>query len=67
MYKSDQTQSFHKDLFSLMQNEEWIQIETLSINDRPIAFQYGFCFEGRYEDWRGGIDKEFETLAPGKC
>ncbi|HRJ74767.1 MAG TPA: GNAT family N-acetyltransferase, partial [Anaerolineales bacterium] len=26
----------------------------------------GFLFDNKYEDWRGGIDKEFETLAPGK-
>lgn len=66
LYKTEQLRSFHKSLFEYMQKPEWIQIEMLYINDRAIAFQYGFCFENRYEDWRGGIDKEFETLAPGK-
>ncbi|MBX3036073.1 MAG: GNAT family N-acetyltransferase [Anaerolineales bacterium] len=66
LYKTDQIKNFHKDLFLLMQKQQWIQIEILYLNQRPIAFQYGFCFENRYEDWRGGIDKEFEVLAPGK-
>lgn len=66
LYKTEQERNFHKDLFNLMQKQEWIQIEILYVDDRPLAFQYGFCFENRYEDWRGGIDKEFETLAPGK-
>jgi CelD/BcsL family acetyltransferase involved in cellulose biosynthesis len=66
LYKSDNLLSFHKDLLAFMQAAEWVQIEMLFINKRPIAFQYGFCFDNKYEDWRGGIDKEFETLAPGK-
>lgn len=66
LYKTEQERNFHKDLFNFMQKQEWIQIEILYVDDRPLAFQYGFCFENRYEDWRGGIDKEFETLAPGK-
>lgn len=66
LYRTEQLRGFHKSLFEYMQKQEWLQIEMLYVNERPIAFQYGFCFENRYEDWRGGIDKEFETLAPGK-
>ncbi|MBL8100685.1 MAG: GNAT family N-acetyltransferase [Anaerolineales bacterium] len=66
LYKTQQEINFHKSLFHFMQQKEWIQIEFLYVDDRPIAFQYGFCFENRYEDWRGGIDKELDTLAPGK-
>lgn len=65
-YQPERQQAFHREMFELMREKGWIQIETLTVNERPIAFQYGFCYENRYEDWRGGIDKEFETLAPGK-
>jgi CelD/BcsL family acetyltransferase involved in cellulose biosynthesis len=66
LYKFDNVLSFHQDLLVLMKEPEWAQIEMLFIDERPIAFQYGFLFDNKYEDWRGGIDKEFETLAPGK-
>ncbi|HCR71957.1 MAG TPA: hypothetical protein DIW23_10975 [Anaerolineae bacterium] len=66
LYKSDNLLSFHKDLLEFMRELGWVQIEMLFIDERPIAFQYGFLFDNKYEDWRGGIDKEFETLAPGK-
>ncbi len=66
LYQSEQNQSFHKDLFNLMQAHDWIQIEILFINEKPVAFQYGFTYDGKYEDWRGGIDKEYEFIAPGK-
>jgi len=66
LYDSEYILSFHKDLIELMRSAGWAQIEILSIQGQPIAFQYGFAFDGRYEDWRGGIDKEYENLAPGK-
>jgi CelD/BcsL family acetyltransferase involved in cellulose biosynthesis len=66
LYRSEENQSFHKDLFMLMQEQNWIQIEILSIDEKPIAFHYGFLYDGKYEDWRGGIDKDYEFIAPGK-
>jgi CelD/BcsL family acetyltransferase involved in cellulose biosynthesis len=66
LYKPAASASFHKDLFEHMRDKGWLQIEMLSIAGKPAAFQYGFAFDGRYEDWRGGIDKEYEILAPGK-
>jgi CelD/BcsL family acetyltransferase involved in cellulose biosynthesis len=66
LYKNEQDVLFHKELFNLMKDQNWVQIEIFKLNDIPIAYQYGFTFEKRYEDWRGGIDKDYETLAPGK-
>jgi CelD/BcsL family acetyltransferase involved in cellulose biosynthesis len=66
LYDSDRNCSFHKDLYELMRDAGWLQIEILTIRDKPVAFQYGFVFDNRYEDWRGGIDKDYEILAPGK-
>jgi CelD/BcsL family acetyltransferase involved in cellulose biosynthesis len=66
LYQSSENQAFHRDLFELMRGRNWIQIEILSIGNKPIAFQYGFLYNERYEDWRGGIDKDYEFIAPGK-
>ena len=35
-------------------------------DSNPIAYEYGFNINGRFEDWRGGYDKNFSKLAPGK-
>lgn len=66
LYRTDENKSFHRDLFEYMRSSGWMSIETLAIDQRLVAFQYGFIFDGKYEDWRGGIDKEHEILAPGK-
>lgn len=66
LYRSGESQSFHEDLLLLMRDQNWIQIEILSIDEKPIAFHYGFLYDGKYEDWRGGIDKDYEFIAPGK-
>lgn len=66
LYTPEQAKSFHHDLFTLMYEKKWIQIELLYLENKPAAFQYGFMFDNRYEDWRGGFDKDFEVLAAGK-
>lgn len=66
LYMAEHQRSFHEDLFAFMQARNWIQIEILTIGGKPVAFQYGFIYDGRYEDWRGGFDKDYEFVAPGK-
>lgn len=66
LYKDDNAIEFHKHLFKLMNKKSWIQIEIFQIENKPVAYQYGFLLKNKYEDWRGGFDKNFDTLAPGK-
>lgn len=66
LYNSEENVAFHKDLFLLMRDKKWIQIEIFMLKGEPIAYQYGFTFESRYEDWRGGINKDYDIIAPGK-
>ena len=66
LYRDSNSMEFHKHLFQLMNKKGWVQIEILQINNKPVAYQYGFLFKNIYEDWRGGFDKNHDILAPGK-
>jgi len=37
----------------------------LILGDQLVAFQFGFCFENRYEDWRGAFDLRHSSLSVG--
>lgn len=47
-------------LFELIINggeqTNWLDIYILNINDKPIAYEYGFVYEKRFESWRSGFD-----------
>lgn len=66
LYKYQSSRVFHKSLFDLMHKNGWIQIEMLYIDDEPVAFQYGYRINNKYQDWRGGYDSKYETLGTGK-
>jgi len=66
LYKSQSSKVFHRSLFDLMQEKSWVQVEMLYINEEPVAFQYGYRINNKYQDWRGGYDSTYESLGPGK-
>ena len=66
LYNMDQEQRFHRELMERMQSKDWMNIDFLYIDNKPVAFQYGFFFDNRYEDWRGGFDKSYHELSVGK-
>lgn len=47
-------------LFELIKNggdqTNWLDIYILNINEKPIAYEYGFVYEKRFESWRSGFD-----------
>ena len=66
LYKSKENRAFHQSLYDLMNRNGWIQIEMLYVEDEPVAFQYGYIFNNRYQDWRSGYDSKYEALGTGK-
>lgn len=65
LYESSQDQAFHRELMQRMKERDWIELNFLSLGDQNAAFQYGFNFENRYEDWRGGFNLQYAELSLG--
>lgn len=60
IYQSTQEQEFHKKLLTRMQEKGQILLFLLEIDNAPLAYDYGFIQNGRYESWRASYDYRFD-------
>lgn len=65
-YENESERAFHKDLFELIKSKNWIEIIFVFLDNQPVAFDYGFNLDGRFEGWRTGYDLNFRHQAAGK-
>lgn len=65
-YGSTQERAFLADLVNAMQGKGWLEVIFLHMEGKPIAYDYGFNMNGRFEDWRTGYDLSYSTQAAGK-
>lgn len=62
IYNSQKEQAFHKELLSVATGKHHLELFLLSIDDQPLAYEYGFSYAGRYEEWRIGYDTRFDPI-----
>jgi CelD/BcsL family acetyltransferase involved in cellulose biosynthesis len=51
-------QEFIRQLINQKNEKGLLNIYILSIGDRPVAYEYGFIYNGRFDDWRTGYDTD---------
>ena len=57
LYNSPSEQKLIKELIEQMAlNQNYFEVYILSVNNKPIAYEYGFVYQDRFEDWRSGFD-----------
>jgi CelD/BcsL family acetyltransferase involved in cellulose biosynthesis len=57
--------AFHLKLSQIIANKGWLYLAFLEIDQRPVAFRYGFLYEQKYYDYQTGYDPEFEKYRVG--
>ena len=65
-YGSPKEFDYLRDLLSAMQGKGWLEVIILYMEGKPVAYDYGFNMEGKFEDWRTGYDTGYATQAVGK-
>ena len=65
-YETKSEREFHYSLLELMNTQGWIELAFITLNEKPVAFEYGFNIDGRFEDWRTGYDKNYSDQAIAK-
>jgi CelD/BcsL family acetyltransferase involved in cellulose biosynthesis len=65
-YQSEKERAFHRELFEITRETNWIEIIILYLDEKPVAYEYGFNLSGRFEDWRTGYDTNYSEQAVGK-
>lgn len=66
-YVSESERAFHRELLNLMTPQNLIEVAFLTLDGKPVAFEYGFNTNGRFEDWRTGYDQNFNKQSVGKA
>ena len=61
-------QTFLKTLAQQMNHVDWFGAYLLFVDDQPVAYEYGFHYNGRFEDWRAGFDTRLSSnISIGKA
>ena len=68
LYKLPIEQAFLRALAQRMKQSNWLGAYLLFVNKQPVAYEYGFHFKGRFEDWRAGFDTRLSSnISIGKA
>lgn len=65
-YGSAKERAFLADLVNTMNGKGWLEVIFLHMEGKPIAYDYGFNMNGRFEDWRTGYNLSYSPQAAGK-
>jgi CelD/BcsL family acetyltransferase involved in cellulose biosynthesis len=65
-YGSTKERAFLADLVSTMNGKGWLEVIFLHMDGKPIAYDYGFNMNGKFEDWRTGYNLNYSSQAAGK-
>jgi CelD/BcsL family acetyltransferase involved in cellulose biosynthesis len=57
--------AFHLKLSQIIAHKGWLYLAFLAIDERPVAFRYGFLYEQKYYDYQTGYDPQFERYRVG--
>lgn len=66
LFEREQQREFYKRLTELAANVGWLRFSRLVWQGRPVAYHYGFCYQGRYFWNVSTFAKDVANLSPGK-
>jgi CelD/BcsL family acetyltransferase involved in cellulose biosynthesis len=68
LYNLPIEQTFLNTLAQQMSHSHWFGVYLLFVNKQPVAYEYGFHYNGRFEDWRAGFDTRLASnISIGKA
>ena len=68
LYNLPIEQVFLKTLSRQMADVGWFGVYLLYVNNQPVAYEFGFHYKDRFEDWRAGFDTRMASnISIGKA
>jgi CelD/BcsL family acetyltransferase involved in cellulose biosynthesis len=64
---SAQRRAFLSELARLLSGSGWLVLSQMLVSDRPIAWNYGFQFQGSWFWYQPTFDTSYERFSPGYC
>jgi len=66
LYCATEERAFQREIFELMREQGWLNIFLLYVDDQPVAYNYGFTYDNKFEDWRAGFNIQYSDHSIGK-
>lgn len=66
LFRDPAQTKFYRLLCSANENTSWLRFTRLDLDDRPIAFHFGFCCERSYLCYKPTFAVEMEKRSPGQ-
>lgn len=57
--------NFYLDLANVFYKKGWLDITILEVNSKPIAYQFGACYQQKYFDIDIAFDLSYSSVSPG--
>ncbi len=64
---SSERRAFLRHLNGLLSQAGWLKVSQLEINEKPVAWNYGFRFGGSWFWYLPTFEMEYEHVSPGSC
>ena len=58
--------AFFEEISTLFSERGWLQLATLEVDGRTVAYHYGFLYDGKYLHYYTGFDPASAELQPGR-
>ena len=58
--------AFFEEISTLFSDRGWLQLATLEVDGRTVAYHYGFLYDRKYLHYYTGYDPAFAELQPGR-
>ena len=65
VFATQEVREFYTDVAMLFADKGWLALYFLTVNDEPIAVQYGFEYERKSYDALGGFDSSYAKYSVG--
>jgi CelD/BcsL family acetyltransferase involved in cellulose biosynthesis len=59
--------AFLRELARLLAEPGWVVLSRMQVGERPIAWNYGFRFQGSWFWYQPTFDTEYDRFSPGSC
>jgi len=65
MFEDKRYKTFYRELVKSLLPKKWVDLSFLRFNEEPIALQFGFVYNNKYEGYTHTYDKSYVKYSPG--
>lgn len=65
IFEDERYKALYRELMKSLLPKGWVDLSFLRFDEKPVAFQFGFMYNNRYEGYTSSYDTSYATYSPG--